>query len=83
MHTWLVLIYTQREYEETMTVEWRLHMQRKKIKIAFKLSQNDRNHAASFYNCDIHCGLRFQYQNKIHEFYPLTLFTIPSSTKRS
>ena len=31
-------------------------MQRKKIKTAFKLSQNDRNHAASFYNCDIHCG---------------------------
>ena len=56
MHTWLVLIYTQREYEETVTVEWRLHMQRKKIKIAFKLSQNDRNHAANFYNCDIHCG---------------------------
>ena len=26
-------------------------MQRKKIKIAFKLSQNDRNHAASFYLC--------------------------------
>ena len=28
-------------------------------------------------------GIRFQYQNKIHEFYPLTLFTIPSPTKRS